>query len=143
MLTHIGDSNMDNDLFCTIASAPLDELVPTTADVEWPACDAQQGEQWQQVLDQLIDWALQPELIADEGIDAPSRKTLRLAARLAIALRDAGRPTPDRIVPDPNGGLVFVYEVANGASEFHIWDDGSVDYCIFDDTRLVSRHILV
>jgi len=100
------------------------------------------GQGWQRVIDELIDWASNPEQFADEGIDAPSRETLRLAGKLALELRDNGLPSPDRIVPDPNGGLVFEYDTAQGASEYHIWDDGSIDFCMFDDTRLVSRHIL-
>ena len=65
----------------------------------------------------------------------------RIADRLTTELTDFGVRPPDSVVNDPNGGIVFTYDMANGGeAELHVWDDGDVDLCIFKGTRLVSRH---
>src|SRR5260221_10403479 len=92
----------------------VDGFVSTKADTGSPitrnGIAGEQGdEHWQNLINQLIEWAVYPELVADEGIDAPSRDTVQLAAELALTLKRAGIDCPESIVLDPNGGVVFQY----------------------------------
>ena len=125
----------------------LPNVVPTNADTESPVTpdygreDAVR-EAWQKLIDhRLIEWGRNPSQIEDEGIEPPTGQTIRLAIELAQALRDAGSP-PHSVVPDPNGGIVFERREKDVSEVFHVWDDGTVEYCGFQGARLVERWAL-
>jgi hypothetical protein len=95
---------------------------------------------WQRVIDQtLMDWLRDPGQFEDEGIEPPSGTTIRVSMDLAEACRDEGQPAPDRVVCDPNGGIVFERRQGDVSEVLHVWDDGSVEYMCFQGTRLVER----
>jgi len=100
-------------------------------------------DRWQSLIDHtLIEWGWNPSQLEDDAVEPPSREIIRLAIDLAQGLRDRGLPTPDRVVPDPNGGIVFERH-ENGMREvFHVWDDGTVEYQRFHGRRLVERSAL-
>jgi hypothetical protein len=58
---------------------------------------------------------------------------------LAEKFRDEGLPVPDRIVPDPNGGIVFERREGDVSEVIHVWDNGSVEYIRFHGTQLAER----
>ena len=129
-------------------SPSLLEAVQTDVDTQSPMTREQGPEDrsrasWQNLIDhKLIEWGRDPGQFDDEGVEAPTRETIRLAIVWAQALRDAGFAPPDNVVPDPNGGIVFERREKEVSEVFHIWDDGSVDYCYFRGTRLVERRTL-
>ena len=100
-------------------------------------------EGWQEIIDRkLIDWGSDPSPLEDEGVEPPTRETLRRAIRLAETLRDEGLPHPNGVVPDPNGGIVFERRERHTSEEFYLGEDGSVEYRRFEGTRLVERRAL-
>lgn len=88
-------------------------------------------------------WLRQPELLEDEGLERPSGTIVRLAIDLAEQFRDQGCPPPEQLVVDPNGGIVFSRQENNTTEEFHIWDDGSIEYRRFDGHHLLERYPVV
>jgi hypothetical protein len=127
-----------------ISSARFRDL-PTGVDAESPVTRGRLQEMkthaaWQLVIDQtLMDWLRDPGQLQDEGIDPPTGTTIRLSMDLAEALRDEGRPAPDRVVVDPNGSIVFERREGTVAEVLHVWEDGSVEYMRFEGARLVER----
>ena len=127
-------------------SPALIQAVPTRIDTEAPVTrdgnrDHAARAKWQALIaKKLMEWLRDRAQFEDEGVDAPNRTIVRLSIDLAEQYRDEGRPAPDSIVPDPNGGIVFE-RGDNGVSEvIHIWDDGVVEYQQFHGCRLVERH---
>ena len=129
-------------------SPPLPNAVPTDVDVESPAtCDYGRAhearEAWQNLIDyRLIEWGRDATPFDDEGVEPPTGETIRLAIALAQESRNAGFAPPDSVVPDPNGGIVFERREKNVSGVFHVWDDGTVEYCGFQGTHLVERWTL-
>jgi hypothetical protein len=98
------------------------------------------AEQWQRLIDyKLIEWGTNPGKLEDDGLDPPSVDTVRRAIMFAQQCKNAGLPAPTYVVPDPNGGIVFVRREKDVSEEFHFWDDGTVEYFYFQDTHLVAR----
>jgi hypothetical protein len=98
------------------------------------ARDEESREHWQSLIDNtLIEWALDPSQLDDEGIEPPARQTTQQAIILARKLRDEGLPAPDSLVPAPDGGIVFACRGENTSEEWHIWDDETVEYLRFHD----------
>jgi len=118
----------------------LDEFVATRADTELPISrdEEQSGHNWDAVVNQLIEWA-DPAQPTEDGVDAPSRTTLELAANLMETLKKEGHRCPDRTTRDPNGGILFEYRHQGTALVFHVWDDGLVDASVFRQTELTHR----
>ena len=65
------------------------------------------------------------------------------AIEFARQLRDQGFPIPTRVVPDPNGGIVFQHQEQDVSEEYHIWDDGVIEFMYFDGPRLIERRKIV
>jgi hypothetical protein len=124
-----------------ISSTRIREF-PTGVDAEAPVTrkDIKARRAWQRLIDQtLMDWLRDPGQLEDEGIEPPSRTTIRVSMDLAEAYRDEGRPAPDSVACDPNGGIVFERRQGDVSEVLHVWDDGSVEYICFQGTRLVER----
>ena len=124
------------------------KVVPTGADTMSPATiedpqKVQSRQRWQELIDgKLIAWLQDPAQLADDGLEPPTGRTLRLAIDYAEKYRDKSILPPSSIVPDPNGGIVFELR-QNGASEvIHFWDDGTVEYQRFCGTSLVERSLV-
>lgn len=97
-------------------------------------------EGWQRVVDKLDDWLRDPAQLEDEGIDQPTPVIIRMAIDIAEQYREANAiAPPDRVITDPNGGIVFETEDGIFLYVVQIWDDGSVEYMKFDGTNLVQR----
>lgn len=97
-------------------------------------------EEWSRVIDhQLLEWARDPASLEDDGADPPSVATIMRAIEVAATLRDAGLPSPDKAVLDPNGGIVFRRSEGELREAIHVWDDDETEYIRYDGTRIVER----
>jgi hypothetical protein len=66
---------------------------------------------WNKIIDEvLVNWRRHPELLEDDGIDAPSDSAIAAAITAASLLRDQGAPLPTNIAPTGDGGIALHYE---------------------------------
>lgn len=123
---------------------PISAMVYTTGEIASPLTgNDDDSQRWERIVDhQLIEWGWNPSALSDDGIDPPSRDVIQRAIQLAHDLRDGGIRAPDRVVPDPNGGIVFELRRGDICELIHIWDDGTMEYRRFQGTRLVERQLL-
>lgn len=101
---------------------------------------------WQEIIDsKLIEWGRDPGQVADDDLVLPSHAAVDLAVQKAQVWRDAREsddefvPSPQWVVPNGDGGIVFEWREESTAAVIEILDDGSVDCAIFEDGKLVSR----
>lgn len=125
-------------------SASLRDVVSTDVDLESPMTgdcrrDDQSQNKWQRLIDQLLEWYSDPSQLDDEGVEPPTRETIRRAILLLQALSDDGVTPPDSVVPDPNGGIVIERREKDVSEVFHVWDNGTLEYRRFQGTHLVER----
>jgi hypothetical protein len=129
-------------------SPSLIDSVWTNVDVTTPTSrgdspETANREGWQRLIDyQLIEWGWNTDQFEDEGIEPPTRDTVQLAIDVAEKLRDAGLSSPNSVVPDVNGGIVFERREKDVIEVFHVWDDGTIEYQCFHGTRLIERRPL-
>ena len=96
--------------------------------------------EWQRVIDEILEeWGRNPAEIEDAGIDAPSDEVIALAIAVAQRLRTLDVPAPTRVVPDPNGGIIFRRQENDMSEEYHFWEDGSIEFLLFDGAKLIER----
>lgn len=101
------------------------------------------SDRWRQIIDdQLMEWSRNPAILEDEGVDAPTSATIARAIELAVKCRERGDPPPDSVVRDPNGSVVFRRRQGDISEAMHVWDDGNIEFCRFEGTRLVERRPL-
>lgn len=122
----------------------LRDVVSTDVDLELPitgapARDDTAREKWPRLIDQLLEWYSDPSQLDDEGVDPPTEGTIRQAIVLLQALKNGQKAAPDSVVLDPNGGIVIERREKGVSEVFHVWDDGTLEYCRFQDARLVER----
>lgn len=97
-------------------------------------------QKWQAVIeDRLIEWGRDSSEFEDEGIQPPSMDTIQLAILLAKTLSRANCPAPTRVVPDADAGIVFERHEGGLLESLRLSADGSVEYCRFENARLVDR----
>lgn len=117
----------------------------TTSVDESPATNeppAAWRQRWQGHIDHsLIEWGWDPSLVEDDGIDAPSRDVLSVAIRFAQEMMRSGEAPPTRVVPDPNGGIVFEREGDRSLESIRISAEG-LEYCRFENARLVEHFVV-
>lgn len=98
---------------------------------------------WDQVIDRkLSDWASDPDQLADDGILPPSPQSIALASRIGRLMRDRDSAPPTSVVPNGEGGIVFERAHGRVFEAIEIEDDGTVEYRLFEDYRLVHRQAL-
>lgn len=122
------------------ASLSLPSFVDTEADGASPISRDDNRGKWDELIDyRLIEWERE---LDDEGVEMASRRTISLAIQLSQLFRDRGWAPPDRVVPDPNGGIVFERREGDASEVLHVWEDGTVEYSRFQGTRLIARWTL-
>ena len=97
---------------------------------------------WQSLIDTLLEWDSTPSELDDEGVEPPTKETIRRAILLLQSLRDHGEAALDSVAPDPNGGIVLERRKNNVSEVFHVWDNATTEYCRFQGARLVERRAL-
>jgi hypothetical protein len=96
-------------------------------------------DRWTRIVETLLGWLREPTQLEDVGIYAPTGTILRLALDLAESLRNRGWEPPETVAPDPNGGIVFERRKQEVSEVIHVWEDGSVEYLLFEGTRGIAR----
>ena len=101
---------------------------------------------WQEIIDKkLVEWGRDPEALADDDLVPPSHAAVDSAVQKAQVWRDAREsdddfvPSPQWVVPNGDGGIVFEWREESTAAVVEVFDDGSSDCAIFEDNKLVSR----
>lgn len=128
----------------SIAPLPA-KAVATGADAESSITPKEitDSHKWDQIIDyRLIEWGRDPSLLEDDDVEAPRGEVIHRAIALAQRLKERGLPAPHSVVLDPNGGIVFERRSSDAVETLHVWDDGTIEYCRFQGTRLLERRPL-
>jgi hypothetical protein len=124
----------------SLMSAAIRRAVPTKVDIDALMSADHSREAWQSLIDQvLLAWLSDPSILSDDGVEVPSRTTIRLAIDYAESFRDEGKAPPDSIVPDANGGIILRRRRGGLTEVIHVWDDGSVEYQQYCGGHLAMR----
>ena len=98
---------------------------------------------WQDLMDkQFSSWASDPEQLGDDGIEAPSVEIVRLARDVATVLREQNVESPDRVVPNGDGGIVFRWRFGDFTWSLEVEADGSLESSLMEHDSLLCRHSL-
>lgn len=122
---------------------------PVSNNIETRAADEQilssselpkNREGWDKLIDhRLIEWGSNPSQLEDDGIEVPSRESIKIACQLAYVMRNNESPFPTRIVPNGEGGIVFERMKGQTFITIEIDENGSLEITEFIDSRLVCR----
>lgn len=139
----IGGSNMPTASISNLMTPPV---TPFPASSEASAIQSEDeafSEIWCKVLDErLIEWAAHPEEFDEEGMTPPSPETLSLAFQEIVKpFREKGRVPPSQVVPDAHGGIVFERRDNNTFESIRVRADGHIEYCRFNNGKLVDRQM--
>jgi hypothetical protein len=98
---------------------------------------------WHELISQqLASWSRDPEQLGDDGVVAPTVGIIALAIDTARALRDQRVESPDRVVPNGDGGIVFRWRSGDLTWSLELDTDGSMETSLVDRDSLVCRHSL-
>lgn len=124
-----------------MASEPLPHLEsPSLAN--YPLGPASQRahniEPWNKVIDELlVKWGRHPELLKDDGIDAPTGAAIAAANAAACLLRDQEAPPPTNVSPTGDGGIALHYEHNDVLFTIEFDPDGHRELRLHFDGQLV------
>ena len=113
------------------------DRISTTVTNQSP--DAAAKWDWHCSIATLLGWLKDPAQLEDDGIDAPSDVIIRLSLDVAEHFARESLPPPQRLVPDPNGGIVFERHEGGYSEIIHVWDDGEVEWQLFHRASLIDR----
>jgi len=95
---------------------------------------------WKPIIEeQLSEWLLDVSQFDDDGLEPPSPKSVHTAFDAACAFRDLGLPPPARVCPNGDGGISFERKVGTVLDTIGIDEDGTVEWYVFRNSRLVCR----
>ena len=97
------------------------------------------SEDWRRLLDRLAEWQLSAGKTDEDDLQNPVDVAIDNARLLLTALRDAGLPQPDRVVPDGEGGVVLEQTAGDTVQRVEFSAQGHVEHVVFQDCKLVSR----
>jgi hypothetical protein len=93
---------------------------------------------WQEIIDRkLIDWGRSPGVIDEDGIVSPS--IISVTEAIELVTNNYKCPAPMRVVCNADGGIVFEWRDGQLFETIEIYEDGSKEYCLFDNSRLQHR----
>jgi hypothetical protein len=97
---------------------------------------------WQIVVHQLADWRRDPRGLADEGVEPPTARLIEAAAAVAEMLCNGGVESPDTLVTNGDGGIVFRWRSGQRTWTIELDSDGSIESSLMLGGKLVWRHSL-
>jgi hypothetical protein len=72
-------------------------------------------------------------------MEPPARTTLALAASVAEVLLRKELSAHANIVPDTSGGIVIELREGDAYESYRVNPNGRLDYCLFQNAKLVAR----
>jgi len=98
--------------------------------------------EWREVFSQLEEWRSAPSSLEDDGVEAPLERIIRGAEETGLSLKEQGVSSPESVLPDGDGGVVFRWSQKNSSWTIEFDSDGSIESYLMHDGRLVRRHSL-
>lgn len=96
---------------------------------------------WNQIIEyKLIEWAVNPESIEEDGLEMPSREIITEACKFSKQMSREAIPAPISVVPNGDGGIVFEWRDGHIFETIEIYADGLKEYCLFVNSRLRQRN---
>jgi hypothetical protein len=94
------------------------------------------------IVGRLLAWEENAGDMEEDDLIPPTRVAVEVALVLARKWRDAGNPCPEDMVPDRDGGILFVRceKMGNQELTINFHDDGSFDLLHFRGADLISRN---
>ncbi len=100
----------------------------------------QRREAWQGCIDDhLLEWGRDPSFLEDDGFEPPTGVSVRQAIRVAQEAAANGLPSPLRVLPDGEGGIVFERRQGTTFETISIDADGAVVLAAYRDCKLLGR----
>ena len=132
----IGDYTITGGVVSAVSTAAVDQqALGVVARERGPN---RQG--WQDVIDKkLVEWGRKPSQLDDEDVISPSRDVILLASDLAMWARDHELAHPDGVVPNGDGGIVFERWYDSISETIEIYNDGTIEFAVYKDSRLLTR----
>jgi hypothetical protein len=116
-------------------AAPPQSLATSAA--EWLV------EEWDAVLDQLIDLAPKhndpEERLDDDGYILPSGQAIVSASDVAARLRSEGETAPSAVIQDAVGGIVFEWASGQIVERLVINRRGEMELVVFRNSQMMFR----
>ncbi|MDP6110622.1 MAG: hypothetical protein QF437_13405 [Planctomycetota bacterium] len=115
-------------------------LIQGIVDIPLPAAGEQDG--WGDAFRQLAAWKSDSSLLEDEGVESPQKRIVRSAEETGLSLKEHGISSPERVVPDGDGGIAFRWRQGPSSWTIEFDSDGSIESYLMHEGRLIRRHSL-
>lgn len=101
--------------------------------------DVLEESRWTAAIQKLREWLASPSTVDEDDLLSPSTEAIETAADLIAKLQESGQPSPQRVVSDGEGGIVFERSGERDAETIRISADGSAEYLRFQNSKLAIR----
>jgi hypothetical protein len=98
---------------------------------------------WTTLIDRLDDWDRSPNAIDEDDWESPSIPAITTAFRLLRTLRDGQFAPPSRVVPNGEGGILFILDSTVQSETYEIDENGSLEYRLYIGDRLDKRETVL
>jgi hypothetical protein len=71
--------------------------------------------EWNEVFSQLEEWRSAPSSLEDDGVEAPLERIIQGAEETGLSLKEQGVSSPESVLPDGDGGVVFRWSQENSS----------------------------
>lgn len=99
---------------------------------------------WDRIIDQILEWVSNPELLAYPEIDPVSRDLIHSAIHYAVVARDARQPSiePSAVGPTSDGGIAFEWRSGELLRILEIADVGRGEVTEIRGGSVVSNYMI-
>lgn len=97
---------------------------------------------WDLALDKLQVWLADPSVVTDDDVVPPSSATIRLAVAILRQGRANGMPSPTRVMPNGEAGIVFEWSHGKSTSTWEIDDRQRFEMTTYEDGKRLTRSSL-
>ena len=94
---------------------------------------------WRKILDVLGDWLSDPSSVEDDGITAPTKPLIQRSMRFVDWCMGQDVSPPMRVVPSPDGGVVFEWWRGSSVRYIEIDPTGATEEVEYVRGRLVTQ----
>ena len=124
-----------------LLTGPVANAVQTTVDDDSAIAEGRRANHraWNAVINLLLDWMRDPSLVEDEGIAPTDQDSIKGALKIASRLKQDCVAAPTRVVPSPDGEVVFEREDGDTFESMTFTTDGGFEYRLFEGTVLIDE----